>query len=77
MSDLYSALSLRTPDVLFALVRFEQVPDNLKQTALLVESEIKSGREFQAIGSATQKARWVVSVEPERGCQKFGSTIRL
>jgi len=30
----------------------------LKQSALVVRSRMKSGREFQTVGPATEKARW-------------------
>ena len=59
--DSYSALSLRTPNALDALVSCDKYvlsrPRRLKQSVLLVGSRIKSGSEFQAIGPATENAR--------------------
>jgi len=58
-SLLYSILSLRTPNALDAPVSHEQVrlSRRLKHSVLPVESRIKSGRDFQAIGTATENAR--------------------
>jgi len=50
----------RTSNALNAQVSSEQVrfiSKRLKQSALMVGSRIKSGREFQTVGPATEKAR--------------------
>jgi len=62
-ADLYSAPSLRTHSAgLTSITRTEQVPfektlETISVGLLLDGSQIKSVREFQAVGQATEKVR--------------------
>jgi len=56
--NLNSALSSRTLSALDALVSSEQMRLNtrLKQSVLIAGYRVKSGRELQTVGPATEKA---------------------
>ena len=49
-------LSSRTSNTPNALVSSKQI--RLKESALIIEFRMKSGREFQTVGPATKKTRW-------------------
>jgi len=60
--DLYSTTVIKNPNRLNALVSSEQIrfmSKRLKQSAnaLIAESRIKSGKEFQTVRPASEKAR--------------------